>query len=56
MPDKYEQIHQALKPKLPRKEDADLLRVLLDAQKEGGKEAVKALIEKLIEEIEEGEG
>lgn len=56
MSDIYEQIYQALTPKLPRKEDADLLRFLLDAQKEGGKEAVKALIEKLIEEIEEGEG
>ena len=56
MSDIYEQIHQALKPKLPRKEDADLLRVLLNVQKEGGKEAVKSLIGKLIDEIEEGEG
>ena len=52
----HEQIYQALKAKLPRKEDADLLKVLLDVQKEGGKEAVKSLIRKIIEEIEEGEG
>jgi hypothetical protein len=40
-----------LSKKLPRKEDADLLRTLLDVQRAGGGEAVKKKIKILIKEI-----
>jgi len=51
MSDVYENIFRELSKKLPRKEDVDLLRTLLDAQREGGGGAVKKKIKMLIQEI-----
>jgi hypothetical protein len=49
--DVYDEILDALSKKLPRKEDVELLKMLLDVQREGGSAAVKTNIKKLIEEI-----
>jgi len=51
MNDVYENIFKELSKKLPRKEDIDLLKTLLDIQREGGGEAVKKKIKTLIQEI-----
>jgi hypothetical protein len=50
--DIYDQIYQAIAPRLPRKGDAELLKLLLDRQREGGKEAVEQKIEELIKKLE----
>lgn len=55
MSDIYEQIYQELTSKLPRNEDIELLKVLINALKKGGKDLVKSVIKELIQEIEEGE-
>ena len=51
MNDVYENIFEELSKKLPRKEEIDLLRTLLDVQREGGGKAVKKKIKTLIQEI-----
>ena len=51
MNDVYENIFKQLSKKLPRKEDVDLLRMLLNVQREGGGAAVKKKIKGLILEI-----
>lgn len=51
MNDVYENIFRELSKKLPRKEDIDLLKTLLDVQREGGGVAVKKKIKMLIQEI-----
>jgi len=51
MNDVYEDIFRGLSKKLPRKEDIDLLKRLLDVQREGGGVAVKEKIKLLIQEI-----
>ncbi|MEM3539110.1 MAG: hypothetical protein QW193_04810 [Nitrososphaerales archaeon] len=52
MTDVYDRIYQTLSPKLPKKDDAELLKLLLDRQREGGKEAVEQKIKELIKELE----
>jgi len=51
MNDVYYNIFRKLSKKLPRKEDADLLKTLLDVQREGGGKAVKKKLKTLIQEI-----
>ena len=51
MSDVYENISRELSKKLPRKEDVDLLEMLLDVQREGGGEAVRKTIKALIQGI-----
>ena len=51
MNDVYENIFRELSQKLHRKEDADLLKTLLDVQREGGGVAVKKKIKMRIQEI-----
>ncbi len=50
MPDIYDQIEETLAKRLPREEDKQLLRVLLDKQREGGKEAARKFIDALVQE------
>jgi hypothetical protein len=51
MNDVYENIFKELAKKLPRKDDASLLKNLLDTQRDGGGEAVKKKIKTLVQEI-----
>ena len=51
MNDVYENIFRELSKKLPRKDDVDLLKMLLDVQREGGGVAVKKKIKMFIQEI-----
>jgi hypothetical protein len=51
MNDAYENAFRELAKKLPRKDDVDLLKNLMDAQRDGGGEAVKRKIKSLIQEI-----
>ena len=51
MNDVYENIFREISKRLPRKEDIDLLKMLLDVQREGGEAAVKKKIKMLIQEI-----
>lgn len=51
MPDLFDSIYEELSKKLPRNDDRKLLRMLLDAQREGGKDAVKKIINMMLEEI-----
>jgi hypothetical protein len=51
MNDVYENIFRELSKKLPRKEDIDLLKMLLDVQREGGGSAVKKKIKMFIQEM-----
>lgn len=51
MNDVYEKIFGELSKKLPRKEDVDLLKTLLDVQREGGGAAVEKKLKMLIQEI-----
>ena len=51
MNDVYENIFRELSKKLPRKEDIDLLKTLLDVQRDGSGVAVKKKIKMLIQEI-----
>lgn len=51
MNDVYENIFREISKKLPRKEDVDLLKMLLEVQREGGGAAVKKKIKMLIQEI-----
>ena len=51
MNDVYENIFRELSKKLPRKEDIDLLKMLLDVQREGGGRAVKKKLKMFIQEM-----
>jgi len=51
MNDVYENIFRELSKKLPRKDDINLLKMLLDVQRESGGVAVKKKIKVLIQEI-----
>lgn len=51
MNDVYDNIFRELAKKLPRKEDVDLLKTLLDVQREGGGKAVKKKLKMFIQEM-----
>jgi hypothetical protein len=50
--DIYSRIYQAISSKLTRKEDIEILALILKRQREGGKEAVKQMISELIKKLE----
>jgi hypothetical protein len=50
-----ERLPQLLAESFPQKKDLDLLRVFVEKYNEGGAEAVKEHIEKIINEILKGE-
>ncbi len=57
MPDTFEKLYEEFRNRLPRHiaADDDLLKELLNIQKEGGKDALQDKLKEMIEQVGEGE-
>lgn len=54
MSDRFERIFEVLRSRLPNKDDVELLETLIEAHREGGKDAVRSRIEEMIKTLEGG--
>ena len=55
MPDTFDKLYEGLNGQLPNKQDKELLKTLLDALRDGGKQAVVDKIDEIIDDlVEEG--
>jgi len=55
LPDTFDKLYEGLNGQLPNKQDKELLKTLLDALRDGGKQAVVDKIDEIIDDlVEEG--
>ncbi len=53
MPDTFDKLYEDLSGELPNKQDKELLKTLLDALRDGGKQAVVDKIDEIIDDLVE---